>query len=143
MMSGAAFAAEFMRRADAVNPSLTSITKWEPLDKLIAEALGRDDEDVYTATISKAGNLSVRTEQSKTAGASVIVAMWTGENQGPSDFDRTIIAIRKHLADRDLVLVAQRANGLSGWGIVVSLSANGKIPVIVAEAWPAAIALSY
>jgi hypothetical protein len=143
MMSGAAFAAEFMRRADAVNPSLTSNTKWEPLDKLVAEALGRDDEDVYTATISKAGNLSVRTEQSKTAGASVIVAMWTGENQGPSDFDRTIIAIRKHLADRDLVLVAQRANGLSGWGIVVSLSANGKMPAIVAEAWPAAIALSY
>jgi hypothetical protein len=143
MMSGAALAAEFMRRADPVNPSSKSNTKWHPVNMLLAEVLGREDEDVYAATVSKAGNLSVRTEQSKTADAFVIVVMWTGENQGPNDFDSTITAIRKHLADRDLVFVARRANDLSGWGIVASLSANSKMPAIVAEAWPAAIALSY
>jgi hypothetical protein len=143
MMNGFALAAEFMRRADAVDPSLTSITKWEPIDQLMAEVLGRDDEDVYAATVSKAGNLSVRTSQSKTAGASVIIVMWTGEQSGPNDFDYTVNAVRKHLADRGLVLLARRANGVSGWEIAASLSASGGMPPIIAEAWPAAIALSY
>jgi hypothetical protein len=143
MLSGKALAEEFMRRADAVNPSSTSITKWNPVNLLLEEVLRRERGDVYAATVSKAGNLSVRTEQSKTAGASVIVVMWTGEKQVRGDFDSTIAAIRKHRADRDLVLVARRANGTSGWGIVASLSANGKMPAIIAGAWPAAIALSY
>jgi hypothetical protein len=143
MMSGAALAEEFMRRADPVNPSSKSNTKWNPVNMLLEEVLGRERRDVYAATVSKASNLSVRTEQSKTAGASVIVAMWTGENKVRSDFDSTIAAIRKHRADRDLVLVARRANGKTGWGIVASLSASGKMPAVIAGAWPAAIALSY
>jgi hypothetical protein len=142
-MSEDDLAKEFSRRADKVDPSLTSNTKWEPIDKLVAEALGLEDEDVYTATVSKAGNLSVRTTQSKTAGVSVIVVMWTGETQGRSDFDRTVEATGKHLADRDLVLLAQRKDGETGWEIVVSMSANGKMPSVIAKAWPAAIALSF
>jgi hypothetical protein len=143
-MSASVLAEEFANRADPVNPALTSNTKWEPVDKLLAEALGRDDTDVYTATVSKAGNLSVRTAQSKTAGASVIVVMWTGEKQkSPHDFDRTVAAIRQHLSDRDLVLVARRASGVSGWEIVASLSATGGMPTAIAKAWPSAIALSY
>jgi hypothetical protein len=142
-MSEDDLAKEFSRRADKVDPSLTSNTKWEPIDKLVAEALGLEDEDVYTATVSKAGNLSVRTTQSKTAGASVIVVMWTGETQGRSDFDRTVEAAGKHLADRDLVLLARRKDGETGWKIVVSMSANGKMPSVIAKAWPAAIALSF
>lgn len=142
-MNPSVLAAEFMARADRVNPSLRSNTKWEPIDKLVAEALGLDDEDVYTATVSKAGNLSVRTSQSKSAGASVIVVMWTGEEQGPHDFDHTVTAARTHLNDRDLVLLARRANGLTGWEIVASLSANGTMPPVIAKAWPSAIALSF
>ena len=142
-MSEDDLAKEFSKRADKVDPSLTSNTKWEPIDKLIAEALGLDDEEVYTATVSKAGNLSVRTTQSKTAGASVIVAMWTGEKQGRHDFDRTVKAAGEHLADRDLALLARREDGKTGWEIIVSMSANGKMPSVIAKAWPAATALSF
>jgi hypothetical protein len=143
MMSGAALAAEFARRADPVDPSSKSTTKWEPIDRLIAEALDREDEDVYTTTISKAGNVTVRTTQSKTAGASVIVAMWAGEREGPSDFDRTIKALRRHLYDRTLVLVARRANGPTGWAVAVALSTTGTMPRAIGAAWPSAIAMSY
>jgi len=142
-MSEDDLAKEFSKRADKVDPSLTSNTKWEPIDRLMAEALGRDDEDVYTATVSKAGNLSVRTTQSKTAGALVIVVMWTGEKQGRHDFDRTVKAAAKHLADRNLVLLARRRDDETGWEIVVSMSANGKMPRVIAKAWPAATALSF
>jgi hypothetical protein len=142
-MSEDDLAKEFSKRADKVDPSLTSNTKWEPIDKLIAEALGLDDEDVYAATVSKAGNLSVRTTQSKTAGASVIVVMWTGEKQGRHDFDRTVKAADKHLRDHDLVFLARRKDGETGWEIVVSMSATGMMPSVIAKAWPAAIALSF
>lgn len=143
-MSASVLATKFRDLADRVNPSLTSNTKWEPIDKLMAEALGLDDEDVYAVTVSKAGNLSVRTTQSKTAGASVVIVMWTGEAQrSPYDFDRTVEAARGHLADRDLVLVARRSEGLAGWEIVVAMSSTGKIPGVIASAWPSATALSY
>lgn len=131
---------EFERRAAPVVPSLTSNTKWEPIDALLAEELGLAEDDVYTSTVSKAGNLSVRAEQSKNAGASVVVVMWTGKNQ--RDLDRTVAAAHVHCADRDLVLVAARSmisdNVGRGKWTVRAIMPSASPPSVLTAAWPAA-----
>lgn len=137
---GSQLASEFQRVAATVVPSLTSITKWEAIDALLAEELGLEDSDVYTSTVSKAGNLSVRAEQSKNAGASVMVVMWTGKTE--RDFDRTVAAAHVHCGDRDLVLVAARtqiidARGRGVWTIR-AIMPSGRPPSVLTTAWPAA-----
>jgi len=126
--------------AATVVPSLTSNTKWDAIDALLADELGLDDSDVYTSTVSKAGNLSVRAEQSKNAGASVMVVMWTGKNE--RDFDHTEAAVHVHCADRDLVLLAVRSQTLdqAGRGLwtVRAIMPSGSPPSVLTRAWPAA-----
>ena len=134
-----ALANDFAHAAAPVNPSLTSTTKWRPATRLVAEALHLDDDEVYGSTVSKAGNLSVRGEQSKGAVARVLVAFWTGKSE--ADFDRTVTAARKHCTSRDLVLVARRTGQLPDsspyWSVeVVLCPPTSTVPSAISGAWP-------
>lgn len=143
LVSGSVLSAEFARVAAPVDPSKPSTTKWDPVSRLIAEALHVPEHDVYTATVSKAGNLSVRTEQSKRAVAStapIVVVMWTGPDDG--DFDRTVTAAQAHLSSRTAVLVARRVGPSSKWTMVTVLSPSGAVPAAIATAWPKATGMS-
>jgi hypothetical protein len=135
----AALANDFARAAAPVNPSLTSTTKWRPATRLVAEALHLADDDVYGATVSKAGNLSVRGVQSKGAVARVLVAFWTGKSE--ADFDSTVTAVRNHCTSRDLVLVARRTgelpDGSPYWSVeVVLCPPSSVVPSAISSAWP-------
>lgn len=131
-------ASEFARVAGPVDPTRRSNTKWRPIDALLAEELGIGIDDVYTATLSKAGNLSVRLVQSRRADAGgVAVGMWTGRTE--ADFDRTVAAARTHLSDRDLVILAGRERVGSGgpeWTVRVFLPGPNGVPPSLAQAWP-------
>ncbi len=134
-----ALANDFAHAAAPVNPSLTSTTKWRPATRLVAEALHLDDDDVYGSTVSKAGNLSVRGEQSKGAVARVLVAFWTGKSE--ADFDRTVTAARNHCTSRDLVLLARRTgqppDGSPYWSVeVVLCPPTSTVPAAISGAWP-------
>jgi hypothetical protein len=96
--------ADIRRAATGIDPTKVSNTKWLPVDAVVAEALQLPDEDVYTCTISKSGNVGVRFRQSDRAeNAPVVVAAYSGL---PRDLDPSIeAAVRRHARQpRDLVL---------------------------------------
>lgn len=145
MSSSNVLAVDFEDAAAPVDPSRVSVSKWKPVSRAVAEALGLDEDDVYTVTVSKAGNLSVRAEQSQKAGARVLVVMWTGPSA--NDFDATVSSARRHCRARDVVLIARKAgvrtDGQPRWTVEVVLDAQGSPPAAVAAAWPGATALAY
>lgn len=137
-MSMSTLASEFHRLADPVNSSAPSNTKWSAVERLVAEALAAHEDDVYAATVNKAGNLSVRMVQSKNARSSVALVMWTGPDE--TDFDRTISAVQKHLVGRQLVLVARR--DLAGtWRVVAALAPGGNVPAAITSAWAGVVVM--
>ncbi len=109
------FARHFADRAAKVNPSIPSTTNWNGVRDLLAEELGREDEEVYVSTISKPGNVSVRFKQSDAAQVrQVLLAMHTDE---PKNLMKTIEALRKLVKPRG-AFAAVAAQGDNGWQIV-------------------------
>jgi hypothetical protein len=136
-----ALATEFDQASGSVVSSLVSVSKWRPVQDLIAEALAVDPGDVYVATVSKAGNLGVRFGQSKRArDASVAIAMY--DDNDPVELQRIVSSAETKFAeeDRDLVLVF--ASGRQ-WSLIALVKhTSDPVPPALAAAWPAATVLS-
>src|SRR5947209_18482004 len=114
-MSTTQFASQFAAKAVNVNAEEPSTSKWKGVRDLFAEDLGIDPDDVYVATISKPGNVSVRFGQSEAArSADVLIAMHTGRS---SELEGTIEALCRVAAPRGRVGVIT-ANGPGGWSVV-------------------------
>ncbi len=138
-----ALAKEFDDTAAAVLASKVSNSKWKPVDRLIAEHLGLDPDDVYSATVSKSGNLDVRFGQSPRARrAPIAVAMFDDDEQ--VELGRIAESAGRHLksnAPRDIVLVFMQTAG--GWMMAALFHRAGSAPpATLLSAWPAAMVIS-
>src|SRR4051812_40426448 len=113
-MSGTQFATQFAAKAGRVNAQEPSTSKWNGVRDLFAEDMGLDPDQVYVATVSKPGNVSVRFEQSNAArSADVLVAMHTARS---TDLEGTIDALRKVASPGGRVgVIAARNPG--GWSV--------------------------
>ncbi len=134
------FAQHFAARARKVNTSAPSTTKWNGVRDLLAEELGRESEDVYVATISKPGNVSVRFKQSDAAqGGPVLLAMHTDRAK---NLAKTIEALRKIAAVRG-AFAAVAAQGDEGWRIVGMVAEDDESDAAtLLEHYPQAIVVS-
>lgn len=102
-----------------VDPSAPSTSKFHELDVVLEQLLGGQPGDVVAVTVSKKGNLSVRSEQSKRAqNAAIAVAVVTDNTE--------IEGIREAARDRvrqgrtrALVIVRRDAAGdwFADWGV--------------------------
>lgn len=119
MKNGETFREQFAAKAAKVDPSLSSTTKWHGVRDLVAEEVGFDSGNVYVATISKPGNVTVRFGQSNAANAgALLLAMHTDK---PRALEGTIRALGRLAAERDAsAAVASRENG--HWEIVAILA---------------------
>lgn len=126
--------------ATAVDSTKQSNTKWAPVELLLAEALSEPEDEVYAATLSKAGNVAVRFNQSpKARAAGVVLGMFTG---GSADLSRTVdtAAGRFHVESRRLVLVFDQS--LGPWSLRAVLKPAGtQVPPILVAAWSSAVVL--
>jgi hypothetical protein len=127
-------------RARAIDDTKVSVTKWNPIRDLLAEAAGTDSNDLYVTTVSKPGNLGVRLEQSARAReATVVVIMYTGEDD---ELERCVEAARKRASRRDMMLVfADDQKGDKYLAAIVKPAAVA-IPTDIATAYPSAIVVA-
>jgi len=134
------FSKHFALRADAVDASAPSTSKWNGVRDLMAEELGRDPDDVYVATISKPGNVTVRFGQSDAGRDSpVLLAMHTDE---ASALEKTIESMRRIAAARG-AFAAIAARGRDGWVVVAVVAEDDEADAIVLlESFPAAVHLN-
>jgi hypothetical protein len=125
----------------SVDPSAPSVSKWRPLRDLLAEALGLNQEDVYVATVSKAGNFDVRFGQSPGArDASVHVAMCNATPE--RDISGTVKAAESSVAtgDADMVLIFDQ---VKNWSMVALVKRVAHpVPPALAAAYSAASVVS-
>ena len=133
-------ASDVAATAAPIDPTKVSISKWRPVEGVLAEALHLDPEDVYGATISKPGNLSVRVGQSpRGRAAPVVLLMYTGDGD---ELEQCVAAAVNHCADRDLALLF--AEGTQGWTLAAILQPPGAtVPAALAAAYPAASVISF
>jgi hypothetical protein len=138
-MAASQFANQFAAKAAKVNAEEPSTSKWNGVRDLFAEDLGLDPDEVYVATISKPGNVSVRFGQSEAArSADVLVAMHTGRS---SELEGTIEALRRVAAPRGHVgVVADGSAG--GWSVAAVIGPSGDaIAATIASSSPNAVLL--
>lgn len=110
MTASASEPRERLQRAlSGVDPSAPSTTKYSPLEAAVAAFLGLAAGDVAAVTVSKAGNLSVRAEQSTRAQASqVLVAVVTD----PGETEAVRRAARERVQERrtrSIMTIVRRA----------------------------------
>jgi hypothetical protein len=121
-MGGGQFASQFAATAAKVNPEAPSTSKWKGVRNLFAEGVGLHPAEVYVATISKPGNVSVRFGQSEAArSADVLVAMHTGTLP---EVEGTIEAMRRVAAPRGRVGVIG-VRDLGGWSVAAVVGPAG------------------
>ena len=135
-------AAELDETAASIDPSRVSVSKWNPVRDLLAEAIGVDPTDVYVATVSKAGNYSVRFDQSRGAReADVAVAMYPDSD--PAELDRIVRSAETRFAVGDRRFVLVFAFQQSQWSLRALLKdGSDAVPPALAAAWPAATVVS-
>jgi hypothetical protein len=123
-------------RSRLIESTKVSVTKWNPIGDLIAEAGDTDSSDVYVTTVSKPANVGVRLEQSgKARNAPIVVIMYTGAN---AELERCVQAAAKRCANRRMLLVfADDAEGDKTLAAIVKPS-DEAIPVDIAGAYPSA-----
>lgn len=131
-------AKELDETARSIDPSRVSVSKWNPVRDLLAEAIGVDPTDVYVATVSKAGNYGVRFGQSRGAReADIAVAMYPDSD--PVELDRILRSAEMRLSEEDRRFVLVFAFQRSQWSLRALLKSRAEpVPAAVAAAWPAA-----
>lgn len=138
--AGFDLAAEIKRVAAEIQASKVSNTKWGPIEDLIAEATHVAEDDVYAATVSKPGNLSVRMNQSDLAlDADVFVAMYTGADD---EMERCVTSAVKRCRKQNrrfVLILADQGKGME-LVVVVKQPTEG-VPSELAAAYPAASVL--
>jgi ABC-type lipoprotein export system ATPase subunit len=83
----------------SVDHSATSVTKYRPFEDTLSRLIEIPAEDIYTAYISKAGNVSVRFDQSpRSRSAEVIVALVAPMNDEP--VSRSVEALKRQCLKR-------------------------------------------
>jgi hypothetical protein len=120
--------------AQKVNPSAPSVPKWHPVRNLLAEALGVPENDVYVTTVSKAGNLRVRVEQSDDArNAKILVGMYTGG----VDLESTLESMKARCKrGKRLGLIVDRS---ANWRVIAIVKHRGTaVPSVLASEYPGA-----
>lgn len=111
-----------------VDPSAPSTTKFVPLDKTLEELLGRAPGDVVSVTVSKAGNLSVRTEQSKRVQNAVVTTAVAPDDKDVEGIKQAARDRVKQGRTRSLLLL--RRNGTTwyaDWGVQPSQPPTGPL----------------
>jgi hypothetical protein len=138
-MNATQFASQFAVKAAKVNAEEPSTSKWNGVRNLFAEDLGIDPDDVYVATISKPGNVSVRFGQSAAArSADVLIAMHTGRS---SELEGTVEAVRRVAAPQGRVGVIT-FHGPAGWSVAAVVGPPGDaIAAAIAASSPNAVLL--
>ena len=123
-------------RSRLIESTKVSVTKWNPIRDLIAEATDADSSDVYVTTVSKPANVGVRLEQSRKArSALIVVIMYTGAN---AELERCVQAAAKRCANRRMLLVfTDNAEGDKTLAAIIKPS-DEAIPVDIARAYPSA-----
>jgi len=131
-------AKELDETARSIDPSRVSVSKWNPVRDVLAEAIGVDPTDVYVATVSKAGNYGVRFGQSRGAReADIAVAMYPDSD--PVELDRILRSAETRFAEEDRRFVLVFASQRSQWSLRALLKGRAdSVPPAVAAAWPAA-----
>jgi hypothetical protein len=140
-MTANQLARQFAAKAAKVNARAPSISKWNGVRDVFAEDLGLDWTQVYVATISKPGNVSVRFGQSEAARtADVLVAMHTG---GSSELEGTIDAVRRVAVSRNGVgVIAAQDSG--GWSVAAIIAPAGDaVAAAIASASPNSVWLPF
>jgi hypothetical protein len=115
--------------------------KYRPVDAFFASLLGARAEDVYTAGLSKPGNVSVRFAQSKRAGqARYLVGVVEGA-EIPGQFDATVEKVAPFVGPglkAAAVLLRETTTGANDWGVgAVVERPGGPVYAQLAGSWPA------
>lgn len=123
-------------RSRLIESTKVSVTKWNPIRDLIAEATNADSSDVYVTTVSKPANVGVRLEQSRKARNSlVVVIMYTGADE---DLERCVQAALNRCDGRRMILVfADDSSGDKTLAAIIKPSIE-TIPEEIARAFPSA-----
>jgi hypothetical protein len=138
-MSSIGLAGHIRAVSTGIDPAKQSNTKWNPIRDLLAESLHLREDDVYVATISKPGNLSVRLEQSRASrAADVVVGMYTGRN---AQLTQCVDAAVTHAGGR---LVLLFTGGPGSWNLTAIVKSKAQsVPSALAAEYPAASVVSY
>lgn len=110
------------RALAGVDPSAPSTTKFNRLEAAFARLLGLTAAEVAAVTVSKAGNLSVRAEQSLHAQhARVLVAVVTKPGEEPAVRRAATMRVKERKDRSTVLLVAQPGGGWAATSAVERL----------------------
>jgi hypothetical protein len=128
---------EHIRAAAApVDPSAPSVSKWWPVRDLLAEAMGLPPDEIYVATVSKPGNLKVRSEQSQRGtGAKVLGGMYTGRTD---QLEQCLRSAKARCLERNLMILIFVDEGRGFDMIAVVKQTSMRMPSMLASTYPTA-----
>jgi hypothetical protein len=121
--------------ASNIDPTPPSVSKWNPVRDVLADALNESPDDFYITTVSKPGNLSVRLGQSESARTARFVgAMYTGDHK---ELPQCIEAAVTRCAGRELILVF--IEDAMGWTLdTVVKPTSVTMPAVLVSEYPGA-----